>query len=56
MNNRTTGYNVWAYGECWWHRTLAAAERRFDSVGGYCPNHRQIIECATGLMIRGIAL
>lgn len=47
----TTGYHVWLAGLCYWHRSLAAAERRYQDAT-WCGT-RQIIDVATGDLIAG---
>jgi hypothetical protein len=42
-----SGYNVWAYGEKSWHRTIKGAEKKAKTAANYC-NDVQIIEVATG--------
>jgi len=51
----TTGYDVHLFGECFWHRTLKAAQRRYSkAANSYCPD-AQIIECSTGNLVAGRA-
>ena len=49
-----TGYHVYVYGDCYWHRTLDGAERRAMSCRNYC-SMIQIIDVATGDMVYGLA-
>ena len=41
-----TGYNVWLYGEKFWHRTYKGARDRVNKAF-YC-SEPQIIDCKTG--------
>lgn len=44
-----TGYNVYLFGERFWHRTVKGAQRRSVAAQNYCNGeHNQIIEIATG--------
>ncbi len=54
MTHRT-GYHVWVFGDCFWHRSYAAAVRRFYAARNYCLADRQIIEVATGERLLGRA-
>jgi hypothetical protein len=47
----TTGWNVWLYGERFWHRSLDAAIRRATKAT-YC-NNPQVIDVATGKLVYG---
>ena len=47
-----TGYHVWVYGERYWHRTLAGAERRMLAAQRWAMDI-QIIEIATGHLVAG---
>lgn len=43
----TTGYHVWLYGDCYWHRSLDRAIDRVNAASGWCSDG-QVIEVATG--------
>lgn len=44
-----TGYWVYLFGEKFWHRTLAGAQKRSRDAENYCRGeHNQIINVETG--------
>jgi len=47
-----TGYHVWLYGHCYWHRTLERAIGRAEAARGWC-DQAQVIEVATGHLVYG---
>lgn len=42
-----SGYHVWIYGDCYWHRTFGGAEKRMTAAQRWA-SEVQIIEVATG--------
>jgi len=45
--HHATGYMVWTYGICRWHRSLDRAIERARNERGWC-SEVQVVECATG--------
>jgi hypothetical protein len=44
-----TGYEVYLYGDKFWHRTLdGAVKRSLAAIGYYTGEYNQVIEVATG--------
>lgn len=50
-----TGYHVWIYGDRYWHRTLAGAERHMIRAQGWANGSIQIISVRTGELVAGKA-
>lgn len=53
MTTRRTGYHVWIYGECYWHRTERAAVARAENAERWASGQVQVIEVKTGRLIYG---
>jgi len=51
MRAHKTGYHVWQYGQCYWHRTLEGALRRASE--SWAAHVAQVIDCATGKILHG---
>jgi len=49
---RKTGYDVWIFGECSWHRTEAGARKKAAEARNRCSNI-QIVSCSSGNLIGG---
>lgn len=47
-----TGYLVWQFGQCHWHRSLKRAYRRANEH--WASSHAQIIDCKTGRLVYGV--